>query len=101
MSKPAWWVLYLLVPLLGVLAFLDREFIVSVIGQEIAEVGIVVIVFGLMLLWIHANAQAIAEQDKRDRGYYRLVPRVDSKNLRAPERPKELERYAERNRQLK
>ncbi|MGB8645387.1 MAG: hypothetical protein WCF84_09120 [Anaerolineae bacterium] len=88
-SKPAWWVLYVLALLLAGLFFVVHEFIVSVLGQEVVEFGILLLIFGLMALWVSANARAIAQMDKRERGEYRIITYAPAHSRTDPVQPEE------------
>ncbi len=67
MSQPArgpWWaLLYALLPLLGGLFYADSRIAMSAWGHRGAQVGIVVLVFGLTERWIHWNEGALARSE--------------------------------------
>ncbi len=62
--KPSWGLLYLIVPLAAGLVLVEHDLVLSLLGHELVQLGIVVIVFGLMLLWVRANAQEIVSGTK-------------------------------------
>ncbi|MBI3739803.1 MAG: hypothetical protein HY258_12215 [Chloroflexi bacterium] len=85
---PRWWQVYALLPLLVALFLLEMRLPFSEIGHEIAQIGILVIIFGLVHLWLHANASALRRMDMEE-GKLRAsrvvkiysVPRELAKNL--------------------
>ncbi len=58
-TRPKWRLLNLIVVLAFGLLALDARVHLSQIGHEAAEIGIVLVIFGLIGLWLHANAEAI------------------------------------------
>jgi hypothetical protein len=64
--KPAWWQLYLLVPIMGALLF--SEYLAPLPGAspQIVDAGIVVLIFGAMLAWVQFNGGLI-ERDNMDK----------------------------------
>jgi UDP-N-acetylmuramyl pentapeptide phosphotransferase/UDP-N-acetylglucosamine-1-phosphate transferase len=55
---PAWWRLWLLLLVLGGLAFLDARATLSPAGHKVVEAGIVLLVYGLIWMWLRANEAA-------------------------------------------
>jgi hypothetical protein len=64
--RPSWWQLWLLFPALGILAFLEATAPLSTAAHKIIEVGIVVLVYGLVSLWLRANKARLL-RESRDR----------------------------------
>jgi len=64
-ARPKWWQVYLTLPLLIMLFALDSRLRLSVRGHQVVQIGIVLIVFGLIHLWVKANARALSEMDRR------------------------------------
>ncbi len=64
-SKPAWWVLYTLLPIAIVLLIAAHLTAPSNSWREIAEGIASLMVIGAMALWIHANRVALALVDDR------------------------------------
>lgn len=62
-SKANWWLVFALLPLMIVLLVGETFLPESPLGHGVFEVGIVVVTFGLMALWVHANADALIEED--------------------------------------
>jgi hypothetical protein len=81
---PKWWQLYLTFPLLIVLFVLDSRIRISNRGHQVVQISIVLIVYGLILLWLKANRSAlIGEDQKRSFKVYRVIeiPPVGSPEL--------------------
>lgn len=61
-SRPQWrWLNLIVLLAIGLLA-LDGRAHLSAMGHEAAEIGIVLVVFGLIGLWLLANAGAISSE---------------------------------------
>ena len=63
--RPSWWQLWLLLPALGILAFLEVRASLSPAGHRVAEVAIILVVYGLVSAWLRAN-QARLLRESRD-----------------------------------
>ena len=63
--RPKWWQLYLAFPLLIALFVLDGRLRISTRGHEAVQIGIVLLVYGLISLWIKANGKALSNMDKK------------------------------------
>ena len=65
------WYLWLLLPVFGVAAFLESSLHIGAVWHKVVEVGIVLLVFGLLWIWLQANQVAwlreSADQNERDR----------------------------------
>jgi hypothetical protein len=71
---PKWWQLYLTFPLLIVLFMLDSRIRISNRGHEVVQIGIVLIVYGLIHLWLKANRSALMGEDqKQSIKVYRVI----------------------------
>ena len=66
--RPKWWQLYLTLPLLVVLFIVDNRLKISTRGHQAVQIGIILLVYGLMYLWVKANAQALREMDQPPHG---------------------------------
>lgn len=55
-SKPAWWILYVLVALMVVGLTLESTDGLPEWANEVASIGIVLMVFGGMFLWVWLNS---------------------------------------------
>jgi hypothetical protein len=64
--RPAWWKLYLIVPLLVALLVLDAESSFSAIGHEFMELGAMVLVCGLAAHWVRANRRALVLESREE-----------------------------------
>ncbi|HLO32128.1 MAG TPA: hypothetical protein VK249_23470 [Anaerolineales bacterium] len=69
MSKdvsPKWWQVYLTLPLLVALFLVDSRLNVSTRGHQAVQIGIVLLVYGLIHLWLKANATALSRMDREE-----------------------------------
>lgn len=71
-ARPKWWQIYLIFPLLIVLFILDHQLEISTRGHQAVQIGIVLIVYGLVHLWLRANASALSGMN-RERAYGRIT----------------------------
>lgn len=62
--RPKWWQVYLTLPLLAALFAVDNRLKLSARGHQAAQMGIVLLVFGLVHLWLKANALALSNMDR-------------------------------------
>lgn len=62
--RPAWWVLYAMVPLLAGLFVVEHRASLSPAGHRFAQVGAVVFTYGLVWLWLRANALRLLWSDQ-------------------------------------
>jgi hypothetical protein len=67
-TRPKWWQVYLSLPLLVVLLTVDSRLKISNRGHQAVQIGIILFVYGLMYLWVKANAQALREMDQPPHG---------------------------------
>src|SRR5574341_498409 len=63
-DRPKWWQVYLTLPLLIVLFVLDSQLKISTRGHAIVQSGILLLVYGLVHLWLKANARALSKMDQ-------------------------------------
>jgi len=63
-DRPKWWQVYLTFPLLIALFAVDSRLKLSIRGHQVVQIGIVLIVFGLIHLWLKANARALSAMDR-------------------------------------
>jgi hypothetical protein len=75
-ARPKWWQVYLTVPLLIVLFALDIRLKLSVRGHQAVQIGILILVYGLVHLWIKANANALSEMDQSRYGEWVRVIKI-------------------------
>jgi hypothetical protein len=72
--RPKWWQLYLIFPLLIALFGMDGRLKISTRGHQVVQIGIVLLVFGLVHLWLRANSSALSQMDKAQyRGTVRVI----------------------------
>ena len=69
--RPKWWQLYLTFPLLVALFVLDARLRISVRGHQAVQISIVLLIYGLIHLWLKANASALSKMDQRQ--HYRTI----------------------------
>jgi hypothetical protein len=61
--KPAWWQLYVLVPIMSVLLVLEHLAPLPRVSDQAVDAGIVLVAFGAMLVWSHLNAGLLEWND--------------------------------------
>jgi hypothetical protein len=61
---PAWWLLYALVPLLAGLCVVEHRGSLPPSGHTGVQVGIVLFIYGLVWLWLRANALRLLWSDQ-------------------------------------
>jgi hypothetical protein len=92
--QPIWWVLYTLVPLMGGLLVLESGISLSPAGHKFAQISIVVCIYGLVWLWLRANALALLCVAKHtyEKTYvertYAVEPHRVAQPLRSPLAPR-------------
>jgi hypothetical protein len=73
---PKWWQLYLTFPLLIALFVLDHRLELPQSGHVAFQVGILLLVYGLIHLWIKANLKALSGMDQRQYHGSVIVTRI-------------------------
>jgi hypothetical protein len=81
--RPRWWQLYLTIPLLIILFAVDNRIKLSIRGHQIVQIGILLIVYGLIQLWLKANTTALSKMDRRQ--YYGTVTAIRVPPYQLPE----------------
>jgi hypothetical protein len=61
---PRWGILYMIVPLAAGLFWLEMKTPLSETEHRAADVGIVLLIFGLVELWLRANRPAMLSEDR-------------------------------------
>jgi hypothetical protein len=64
-AHPKWWQVYLTFPLLIALFILDSHLKLSQHGHLATQIGILLLIYGLVHLWLKTNATALSELDQR------------------------------------
>lgn len=64
-AHPKWWQLYLIFPLLIGLFILEHQLKASTRGHQAVQIGIVLVVYGLIHLWLKANSSALTSMDRK------------------------------------
>ena len=80
-ARPKWWQVYFTFPLLIALFMLDSRLKISARGHQAVQIGIVLLVYGLVHLWLKANAKALSNMDQRQFHGTVTVTRVPSYQL--------------------
>jgi hypothetical protein len=70
-NNPKWWQLYLTFPLLIVLFAVDSRLKISIRGHQAVQIGIILLVYGLVHLWLKANSTALSKMNREQ--YYGRV----------------------------
>ena len=89
-ARPKWWQLYLTFPLLIALFILDTRLKLSERGHQAVQIGIILLVYGLVHLWLKANATALSKIDQRQFHGTVIVTRIplnqlpDTKDAKSP-----------------
>ena len=60
--RPSWWQLWLLLPALGILAFLEAGAPLSPAGHTVVEVAIILVIYGLVSVWLRHRAKLCANR---------------------------------------
>ena len=63
-ARPKWWQVYLTLPLLVALFAVDSRLKISTRGHQAVQIGIILLVYGLVHLWLKANAKALSNMDR-------------------------------------
>ena len=82
-SRPKWWQLYLTFPLLIALFVMDHRLKISTGGHEAVQIGIILLVYGLIYGWLKANSVALSRMDRRQ--YYGKVMVVQIPSYEMPD----------------
>jgi hypothetical protein len=64
-ARPKWWQVYLTLPLLIALFILDNRLKISAREHQVVQIGIILLVYGLIHLWLKANAAALSNMDQQ------------------------------------
>jgi hypothetical protein len=60
-AHPKWWQVYLTLPLLTALFIFDNRLKISERGHQAVQIGIILLVYGLVHLWLKANEAALSD----------------------------------------
>jgi hypothetical protein len=83
-ARPKWWQVYLTFPLLIALFMLDSRLELSERGHVAVQIGILLIVYGLIHMWLKSNAAALSNMDQRQFHRTVIVTRIPSHQLPEP-----------------
>lgn len=84
--RPKWWHLYLTFPLVIALFILDSRLKLSSRGHTIVQIGIILLVYGLVHLWLRANAVALSRMDQSQ--YHRTITVIQIPPSQPPDEDK-------------
>jgi len=87
-ARPKWWQLYLTFPLLIALFILDTRLKLSERGHQAVQIGIILLVYGLVHLWLKANATGLSKIDQRQSHGTVIVTRIPLHQLPEPKNDK-------------
>jgi len=62
--RPSWWQLWLLLPALGILGFLETGAPLSATAHKVVEIGLVLLFNGLIWLWLRANKARLLRESR-------------------------------------
>ena len=82
-NHPKWWHIYLTFPLLIALFVLDHRLEISTPGHEVVQIGIILLVYGLIYWWLRANSRVISRIDRQK--YYGSVMVIPIPPAQLPE----------------
>jgi len=72
--RPKWWQLYLTFSLLIALFIVDDRLKISVRGHQAVQIGILLVFYALIHLWLNANASALSKMDcVQGHGTFRVI----------------------------
>jgi hypothetical protein len=73
-QNPSWWQLYVTFPLLIGLFMVDNHLKISTRAHQAVQIGIVLLVYGLIHVWLKANARALSRMDRQENsGTFRVI----------------------------
>lgn len=64
---PKWWILYLLLIAALGLFVLELRMSASENAHRLVEIGIVLLTYGLVFIWLHLNSRAILREDQENK----------------------------------
>jgi hypothetical protein len=79
--RPAWWLLYALVPMMGGLLLVESCAALSPGWHKAMQMGIILFVYGLVCVWIWVNEVALLHDDRHviSQHYERHAPDMDDR----------------------
>ena len=86
-AHPKWWQVYLTFPLLIALFMLDHRLTLSASGHQAVQIGILLLVYGLVHLWLNANSAALSKMDQKQ--YHGTVTVIRIPPFQLPDADKE------------
>jgi hypothetical protein len=89
-AHPKWWQLYLVLPFLVALFVVDTRFKLSTRGHQIIQIGAVLLIYGLVHLWLKANARALSAMDQEQFDGRVIVTRLQPYHLPTTDKKRRL-----------
>jgi hypothetical protein len=83
-ARPKWWQVYLTFPLLVALFVLDSRLKISARGHQAVQIGIILLIYGLVHLWMKANATALLSMSQQKLHGTVIVTRIPIQELPEP-----------------
>jgi len=80
-ARPKWWQLYLILPLFIALFAIDTRLELSTRGHQIIQIGAVLFIYGLVHVWLKANARALSAMDQEQFDGRVIVTRLQPHQL--------------------
>ena len=85
-TRPKWWQVYLMFPLLIALFAVDSRLKLSTRGHQVIQIGTVLLIYGLIHAWLKANAQALSAMDQKQFDGRVIVTRLQPYQLPSPDK---------------
>ena len=79
--RPKWWLLYLTFPVLVGLFVVDARLRISSRGHQAVQIGIVLLVYGLINWWLKENRSALSRMDQKEHSTSFRVIRIPPAEL--------------------
>lgn len=86
-ARPKWWKLYLTFPLLITLFILDHRLTISTRAHQVIQIGILLLVYGLVYGWLNANSVSLSKMDRQK--YYGRVMVIQMPPFQEPQEKNE------------
>jgi hypothetical protein len=86
-THPKWWQLYLTFPLLIALFVAESQLEISSRGHQAVQIGILILVYGLIHLWLRANSSALSRMNREQYRGAIAVIQIPSDQIRETHTP--------------
>jgi hypothetical protein len=84
-ARPRWWQLYLVLPLMAALFAVDTRLKLSTRGHQVIQIGAVLLIYGLVRMWLRANARALSAMDQEQFDGRVIITRLQTYQLPSTE----------------